>query len=82
MKIIIISLAFISLFFSSQAQQVFDKHYTFNNWTVGYQVLEIPGQGYFIAGLNDSLSFDSNNQPVADFVEGIIVKLEKKKIMK
>ena len=76
MKIAIITLTFISLFFSSQAQQVFDKHYTFNNWTVGMQVLEIPGQGYFIAGLNDSLAFDSNNQPVADFIEGIIVKLD------
>ena len=57
------------------AQQVFQKHYTFNTWFYASKVLEIPGQGYFVIGIDDSLSVDSNGQPALDYFQGAIVKL-------
>jgi len=60
----------------SISQQNFDRYYTFNTWTNGTQVLEIPGEGFFVVGYNDSLSFDINGQPLLDYYQGIIVKLD------
>ena len=60
----------------SFAQSAFERHYTFNTWTRGNTVLEIPGQGYFIIGTNDSLAFDSAGIPLSDYYQGIIVKLD------
>ena len=42
------------------AQQNFQKQFTLNTWFFGNKVLEIPGQGYFVIGVDDSLSVDSN----------------------
>ena len=57
------------------SQQVFEKHFTFANWTSGSQIIEVPGIGYFIACFDDSLSFDSLGIPVMDFISGKICKL-------
>ncbi len=58
------------------SQQTFDKHYTFTTWTIGNQVLEIPGQGYIVVGVNDSLAFDSLGIPTYDYWSGLILKLD------
>jgi hypothetical protein len=42
---------------------VFDRYYTFSTWTRGNQVIEIPGEGFYVIGINDSLSYDTNWQP-------------------
>ncbi len=58
------------------SQQVFEKYYTFGTWTRGNKVVEIPGEGYYSIGINDSLSFDSGGAPILDYYQGIIVKLD------
>jgi len=58
------------------AQQVFDRHYTFGTDTWGFAACEIQGLGYYIIGTQDSLAFDSLGQPVMDYWQGIIVRLD------
>lgn len=68
----------ILLIFSQPAlsQQAFDRYYTFSTWTYGFQAIELPGVGYFIIGLNDSLSYDTNWQPSHSYWQGLVVKLD------
>jgi len=77
MKFLFVKSIFLLLPVLLFSQNVFEKYYTFDTWTRGDQVLEIPGQGYFIIGSNDSLAFDSiTGQPTTDYYQGIIVKLD------
>jgi len=77
MKFNLSILSFLLISASCFSQQVFERYYTFGTWTRGEQVLEIPGKGYYVIGLNDSLSFDSvSGQPILDYYQGIVVKLD------
>lgn len=58
------------------SQQVFDRYYTFSTWTRGNQIIEIPGEGYIVIGVNDSISYDANWQPNNFYIQGILVKLD------
>lgn len=71
---VILFVFFISAF--SSAQTVFERYYTFNIWSNGLQAVELPGQGYFIAGYDDSLVVDSNGQPVTIFIQGLLLHLD------
>lgn len=61
---------------SVNAQQVFENHLILNTFSDGYQVLEIPGEGFYTIGYNDSVAMDSNGVQLDDFFEGLIVKFD------
>lgn len=61
---------------SAIAQRTFERHWTFNNWSAGERVLEVPGSGYYTIGWNDSLSFDSLGQPQIDYFEGLVTHFD------
>lgn len=76
MKIVYALILLISAL-QTNAQQVFERYYTFNTWSTGERVLEIPGTGYITIGWNDSLSFDSTGSiPLADYYQGLITKID------
>ena len=63
-----------SMSISTNAQNGFENHYTFNTFSNGEGVLEIPGSGYYIIGWNDSVVVDNNGASIS-YVEGLIVRI-------
>lgn len=72
-KILFILLAFIPP--QSNAQLAFDRYFVFDTYVWGTQIVEIPGQGYFVAGIDDSLIIDNSGIPQANYRQGYVLKL-------
>ncbi|MBP7270456.1 MAG: hypothetical protein KBB38_09160, partial [Bacteroidia bacterium] len=76
MKAVFITAVLACAALSAIAQRTFERHWTFNNWSAGERVLEVPGSGYYTIGWNDSLSFDSLGQPQIDYFEGLVTHFD------